>query len=140
MWNRIKRSFVGKKGVAITEMAVMAPMLLLLSLGTYDVANSISASIRLERAVQAGAQHALANSSDLNAIRQTVISAGEGLSTTSVPMPVMSCECANVVRTCSSSCPSGMKRMLEIRATTTLSPVLLRSQTQGVGHVMVRIS
>ena len=94
----------GRRGVAATELALMTPILLISLFGVVDVSNSVQTSIRLENAVQSGARYALANSSDLSAVRSAVIAAWPQLTTTDVPLTLLSCECADNVVACTASC------------------------------------
>lgn len=130
---------LGRRGVAVAEFAVVAPVMVLLLLGTVDVANMLQTSIRLERAARAGAQFAVARSSDMEAIRSRVIAAWPELTSADVPLPVVTCECAAAVVACGNSCPSGLMQILSVTANRTLSPRLLHSMNRGTGNAIVRL-
>src|SRR5690349_7195669 len=100
------RRRLGDRGVAAAELAVVAPLLVLLLFGTYDVANAVQTSIALERAVRAGAQYAAANSSDLEAVRAQVIAAWPVLTASDVPLPMLECGCGTTAVSCTASCPT----------------------------------
>jgi Flp pilus assembly protein TadG len=118
---------------------VVAPVLLLLLAAAHDVASSALASIRLETAVRAGAQQAMATPADMGAIRNAVIAAAPGLTAASVPEPVLSCECAGAGAGCGTPCPGGEARYVTITARSTLKPLLLPSLGEGTGHAVVRV-
>lgn len=130
---------LGRRGVAAAELALLAPVLVMLLLAVHDVANAMQISIRLERAARAGAQYAVANSSDLTAVRNAVIAAWPALTGNDVPLPVLACQCAATPVACTASCPSGLVQTITVRATRSLSPLLLTSRSEGVGHAVVRL-
>lgn len=128
-----------RRGIAASELAVVAPFLVLLLFGTHDVAQVMQASVRLERAARTGAQFALANPQDLSGVRSAVLSAATGLTNANVPMPVQSCECANTAVACTATCPSGLIRIITVSATQPLTPLLLSDRNSGVGSAVVRL-
>ncbi|MBP0445294.1 pilus assembly protein [Roseomonas sp. SSH11] len=130
---------IGRRGIAASELAVIAPLLLVLLAGVHDVANRIQVSLQLESAVQTGAQQALATPGNLTAIRNAVIAASPGLTTAEVPMPRLTCECAGAASTCGSSCPSGESRYITLTAQRNLTPLLISSLSSGSGHAVVQI-
>lgn len=137
-WTRSTRR-LGRRGVAASELAVLAPVLALLMFGAADVAQVMQSSLRLERAARTGAQYAIANPSDLAAVRGAVLAALPGVTGATVPMPVQSCECNAVPVACSATCAGGLMRVITITATQSLSPVLLTDRRQGVGSAVVRV-
>lgn len=130
---------IGNRGVAAAEFALVAPVLVLLLLGTFDVATLMQTSIRLERAARSGAQFAMANSTDMAAIQSRVIAAWPTLTTADVPLPVSACECAGVTVLCTASCQSGLVQTVTITARRTLVPHVLQTLTQARGHAVVRV-
>lgn len=128
-----------RRGIAASEMAVMAPVLVLLFFGTHDVAQVMQSSVRLERAARSGAQFAIANPQDLQGVRSAVLSAAPGLSNTIVPLPVQSCECGTTAVACTATCASGMIRIITVSATQRLTPLLLPNRTSGTGSAVVRL-
>ena len=130
---------IGHRGIAASEFALVAPVLLLLALGTFDIANAVQTSIRLERAARAGAQFAAANSADMEAIRSRVIAAWPELTTTDVALPSLACECAGTAVACTESCPSGLVQTITVTAHRRLSPYLLRTVAQGTGSAVIRL-
>ena len=130
---------LGRRGVAATELAILTPMMLALLFGVVDVSNSVQTSIRLEHAVQSGARYALANASDMSAVRSAVIAAWPQLTTTNVPLPVLSCECAGTVVACTASCAGGLVRIVTITATRPLSPLLISTLSRSTGNAVARL-
>jgi hypothetical protein len=128
-----------RRGVAASEFAMVAPLLLLLVAVAHDVANSALASIRLETAVRAGAQQAMATPADMDAVRNAVIAAASGLTAAEVPQPVLACECAGAAAACGAPCPAGEARWVTITARSALTPLLLSSLSSGVGNAVVRV-
>jgi Flp pilus assembly protein TadG len=117
----------------------MAPLLLTFMLGTVDISNSVQTAIRLERAARAGAQYAVADASDMAAVRNSVIAAWPELTTTDVPLPVLSCECASVGVACTASCAGGLVRIVTVTASRALSPMLLTTLTRSTGNAVARL-
>ena len=131
---------IGHSGIAALELALAAPILILLAVGAYDLGNDIQTSLRLERAVRAGAQYAAADTSDLGAVQRVVISAWPALTERDVPLPTVSCECAGVVVACTATCGTlGPARIVTVTASRSLSPLLLRSRDHGSGTAVVRL-
>jgi hypothetical protein len=130
---------LSRRGIAATEFAVVAPVLLLAVLAAHDVANLAQTSIRLERAVRAGAQQAAADPADLAAIRARVIAAWPELTEADVPLPVLACTCNASPVSCDLPCPGGATRLLTVTAHRSLVPHLLRSLTRGTGHAVLRL-
>ena len=130
---------LGRRGVAATELALITPILLIFMFGVIDVSNSVQTSIRLENAVQSGARYALASSSDMNAVRSAVIAAWPQLTTTDVPLPVLSCEFAGTVVACTASSAGGLVRIVTIKATRPLSPLLITTLSRSTGNAVVRV-
>ena len=131
---------LGRRAIAATELALVAPVLITLMLCVHDLADGFQVSIRLERAARAGAQVAMSGTTDLTAVQSAVISAWPALSASDVPLPVLSCECGTTSVSCTATCASGLIRTVTVRATRQLSPLLLRSYAQGVGHAVARLN
>ena len=130
---------IGQRGVAAAEFALVAPVLVLLLLGSFDIANAVQTSIHLERAARAGAQYAVANSSDMSAIRDRVIADWPELTAAEVPLPYLACECAAAAVTCSQSCPSGLVQTITVTAQRSLTPYVLQSIPRRTGSAVVRL-
>jgi Flp pilus assembly protein TadG len=127
------------RGVAAAELAVLAPVLALLLIGTADVANLVQTNIRLSRALSAGAQYAVVNEADLAGIQAQVIAAWPDLTAADVPLPVAACECAGAAAACAATCPGGLVSTVQITAQRRLTPYLLTAFSEGTGRVVVRL-
>lgn len=139
MLRRLYHACTERRAIAASELALVAPVLILLLLSTFDVANSVQTSLRLERAARAGAQYAIANSADMEAIRSRVIADWPELTTSEVPLPVLACTCANVTALCTATCAGGMVKTITITAKRTVTGFLLTSLPQPKGDAVVRL-
>ncbi len=127
---------IGRRGASAVEFALVAPVLLLLLAGTYDAANAIQLSLRLERAARAGAQYALADPGNATAIRDVVIQAWPELTVAEVSV---ACGCGAAAAACGTACPPGVSRTVTVTAERSLSPLLLQDFSKGSGHAVVRL-
>ncbi|MCO6419235.1 pilus assembly protein [Siccirubricoccus sp. KC 17139] len=127
---------VGRKGASAVELALVAPVLLLLLAGTFDLANVIQLSMRLERATRTGAQYAMANPSDATAIRNAVIQAWPELTPGEV---VVTCACGIAAAACGTACSAGVPRTVTVTAERSLTPLLLQEYSKGTGHAVLRL-
>lgn len=57
--DRLLKKFRDGRGVAVLEFAIVAPLLVLLVAGVFDLGNALQQEIRLYQAARAGAQFAL---------------------------------------------------------------------------------
>ena len=128
---------LGRRGVSAAEFAIMAPVLILLVFGTYDLGNAIQLDLRLERVARAGAEYAIANSSDETAIKNFVLGASPDLLAAEV---TVSCGCAGVaMASCSALCASTAAHTVSIAVQRSVTPLLLRTLSKGVGNAVVRL-
>jgi Flp pilus assembly protein TadG len=128
---------IGHRGVSAAEFAVAAPILVLLLFGTYDLGNSIQLSLRLERAARAGAQYAMVNPTDADAIRTHVISASPDLTAAEV---TVTCQCnGGSMTSCTATCASNLPFTVTVTAQRSLSPLLLRGMSEGTGNAVLRL-
>lgn len=137
-WTKCRR--IGRRGIAATEFALVAPVMVLLLLGSFDLANHMQTAIRLERAASAGAQYATINSSDMAAVRQQVLNAVSDLSGVVVSQPEITCECVVAPPVaCNTPCPGGMVRTIEVMAQRTITPLLLTTMPLATGRAVARL-
>jgi Flp pilus assembly protein TadG len=127
---------MGKAGAAAVELALVAPVLLLLSAGAYDAANAIQLSLRLERAARAGAQFAMANPTDASTIQSAVIQAWPELTAAEV---TVTCNCDATATACGAACSPGASRTVSVTAERSLSPLILASFNKGFGNAVLRL-
>ncbi|MGG5807649.1 TadE/TadG family type IV pilus assembly protein [Falsiroseomonas sp. CW058] len=128
-----------RAGSAAAEFAVLAPLLVLAVVGGHDVASAVGASLRLERAAQAGAQRLMADPSDLAAAQAAVRAALPGMTELEVPLPVLACLCAAAPIACGTACAGGETRIATVTARQRLHPALLGGMTQGEGNAVARL-
>jgi Flp pilus assembly protein TadG len=84
-----------RKGVSTLEFGLVAPVLILVLLGVFDLGNALQQSIRLESAARAGAQYAFAYPGDEAGIAAAVRANLTGWSNVVVQRPVRVCKCAD---------------------------------------------
>lgn len=136
-----------RRGVSLTEFALIAPVLCLLVMGSFDVGNAIQQSLKLEAAARAGAQYAFSRPADGAGIADAIRANLPGWSDITVPAPVMACRCDDgaAVPCSGGTCAAGTPAMyLSIRVTrpfsasTPLAAAVLPAQTLA-GHVELRL-
>ncbi len=98
-----------RRGVAALEFAVVAPVLVLMILSTFDIASAMWRTTRLELAARAGAQYAFAKPQDSAGIASAALSQLAGWSGVSVASTVMACRCdsGGAVDCSTGTCPVG---------------------------------
>ena len=84
---------LGRQGIAASEFALVAPVLLLLFVTMYDIGNAMWRTTRLELAARAGAQYAFAKPLDNAGITSTVMTQLSGWSGVTVGSTAMVCKC-----------------------------------------------
>ncbi len=98
-------------GVAAVEFALIFPFLMFLIVATGDVGLALARSLVVERAAQAGAQHAFLHGFSEIEVSDRVESAGFGLGIVADPKPSQTCGCPTAsdveVTACSAVCSSG---------------------------------
>ncbi|MDH5772691.1 MAG: pilus assembly protein [Rhodospirillaceae bacterium] len=118
-----------ESGISAVEMALIAPVLMIIFLGLVDYGIAIFSKLELTSSVRAGAQYALINSTNMAAIQTTVINSSNlDPANLAVNMPYVTCECSNgtVDATCLVVCPAGVLRhYVVIDATYTYVPFFL---------------
>lgn len=124
------------RGVSAAEFAVVAPILVLLLFGTYDLGNAIQLSMQLERAARAGAQYAAVSPGNADDIRQATANALPGLAADVTV--TYKCD-GTVIGSPTAPCPSGSALTVTVTAERSLSPLLLQDMSRGTGNAVVRI-
>jgi len=124
------RSFVrAESGVSAVEMALIAPVLMIIFMGLIDYGIAIFSKLELTSSVRAGAQYAIINSTNMAAIQTTVINSSNlDQANLVVNMPYETCECSDgtVDAACLVICPAGVLRhYVVIDATYTYVPFFL---------------
>lgn len=116
-----------QQGAMAIETAIIAPVLVLMSLGSYQVSSLVSRQSELESAAGEGAAIALASSPDTAAKRTTVkqvLMASTGLPTGNVTVTeVYRCNSSTVYITDSTTCTTGViSTFTKIYLTDTYTP------------------
>jgi Flp pilus assembly protein TadG len=100
----------GVRGVAAIEFSIVAPLLVLMLVGTIDAGTAIYRKMQVQNAVHAGAQYAMFNGFNASGITTAITSASNG-SINSSPAPQQFCGCPSMAGVamidCSSICPDG---------------------------------
>jgi len=108
---RLLRSFlrnrsVGSDGIAATEFAIFAPMLVVAMIGVADLGMGIHRKMQVQNAAQAGAAYAMVNGFSANSITSSVLNATSFAGISAEPAPTWSCGCPSSVGTTGASCNS----------------------------------
>jgi Flp pilus assembly protein TadG len=100
-----------QSGAAAVELALLAPVLTLMMVSVIDIGLGVYRKMQVEDAAQVGAQYAMRNGFDANAISNAVTSATNFSSIAASPAPVKFCGCATGFSistvSCGSTCPGG---------------------------------
>ncbi|MCK5166026.1 MAG: pilus assembly protein [Rhodospirillaceae bacterium] len=130
-------------GVSAVEMALVAPVLMIIFMGLIDYGIAVFSKMELTSSVRSGAQYALvkseiksagaaaiaASAANMAAIQTTIIdSSNLNPAKLVVPLPYKTCECSNgdLDATCTITCPSGtLRHYVVISATYTYVPYFL---------------
>lgn len=116
----MRRALLGRlrdrRGIAAMELALIAPVLLLMLLSTYDVASAMWRTTRLEMAARAGAQYAFARPQDSAGIASAALGQLAGWTGVTVASTVMACRCDNgsAVDCATGTCQSGSATLAPI--------------------------
>jgi Flp pilus assembly protein TadG len=98
-------------GVAAVEFAFMVPIFGLMLISVTDIGLSVYRKMQVEGAAQVGAQYAVVNGFDVNAISTAVTSASKATAVTATPSPTKFCGCLTGVSistvSCGTTCPGG---------------------------------
>jgi Flp pilus assembly protein TadG len=98
-------------GVAAVELSIIAPLLTLMMISVTDIGLGVYRKMQVEDAAQVGAQYAMRNGFDANAISNAVASATNSSAITASPAPVKFCGCATSsgvsTVSCGATCPGG---------------------------------
>lgn len=121
-----------RQGAAVLEMAVVAPVLLLMVVTFADFGRAISQRIDINAALRAGAQHALTASSSQVLVEQTVKDALPPSLKNAATMTVSTvCYCGVLaagstalppISGCADACPAPRAKMMTLRASVDFSP------------------
>jgi Flp pilus assembly protein TadG len=108
---RLLRSFlpnrgVGSDGIAATEFAMFAPMLVLAMIGVADLGMGVYRKMQVQNAAQAGAAYAMVNGFNASSITSSVLNATSFGGISAEPAPTWACGCPSATGTTGASCNS----------------------------------
>ena len=93
-----------RSGVAATEFAIFAPMVILGLFTMVDIGSAVTQRMEMDRNVRAGAQAAMSLNNDEASIRGIILASTEEPEKLKVEVN-MQCICAGSSASCSASCP-----------------------------------
>lgn len=130
-------------GISAVEMALIAPVLMIIFMGLIDYGIAIFSKMELTSAVRSGAQYALINSASMSSI-QTTVSSSSNLTPANlvVTMPYETCECSDgtLDATCTVTCSANtLRHYVVISATYTYVPFFLPSNIVLTNSSTIRI-
>jgi Flp pilus assembly protein TadG len=109
----LARAASDTSGVAAIEFGIVVPILVLMVVAVVDIGMGFYRKMQVEDAAQAGAQWAVKNGFDANAITSAVTSATSAPSISVSPTPVQFCGCATgstiSTTTCGTTCSGGVQ-------------------------------
>ncbi len=130
-------------GVSAVEMALIAPVLMIIFMGLIDYGIAVFSKMELTGSVRSGAQYALIKSTDMAAIQTTIISSSNlDPDNLVVDMPYKTCECSDgtLDATCTVACPSGtLRHYVVISATYTYVPFFLPNNITLTNGSTIRV-
>jgi Flp pilus assembly protein TadG len=98
-------------GAASIELAIIAPVVVLALICTFDLGLGIYRSMQVESAAQAGAEYAIARGYSVDGVTRAVASATSFTGIAANPAPLQFCGCAAAsgvtAVTCGQTCPDG---------------------------------
>ncbi len=130
-------------GVSAVEMALVAPVLMIIFMGLIDYGIAVFSKMELTGSVRSGAQYALINSTDMAAI-QTTVTNSSNLDVTNlvVDLPYKTCECSDgtLDATCTVTCSADtLRHYVVISATYTYVPFFLPSNMTLTNGSTIRV-
>jgi Flp pilus assembly protein TadG len=126
----LSRAASDTSGVAAIEFGIIVPILMLMVVAVADLGMGFYRKMQLEDAAQAGAEWAIKNGFDANAISNAVTSATSAPAISASPAPVQFCGCASGLRigtvTCGTTCSGGVQAgtYTTVSATMTYNTIL----------------
>jgi len=130
VWQGLSRLARHRGANAAIEMALIAPALVFMIVGTADYGTAIYRRMQVQHAAQAGADFAMRNGFNSAAIMTAVTSATAFAGLEAVPAPVESCGCASAGAVtpaiCGTTCAGGVAagRYISVSARGTYTTIL----------------
>lgn len=143
---QLRRLANDRSGGPAIEFAIIAPILVVCLIFTFDLGNALQTRIRLGEAVRAGGLYATSYNEDMNLVATAVTNAVPDWTNVTVATPVLACYCwasatgvyTTVTCATTTNCASGseMRRYVSISASRPLAPILLTNiSTIAFDHV-----
>jgi len=111
MLRRLLAYAAGNSGTSAVEFGLVVPILGLIVTSVIDIGFAVHYKMQVEDAAQTGAQWAIKNGFDANAISSAVTSATNASAISASPKPTTFCGCASgssvSSATCGGTCPGG---------------------------------
>lgn len=132
------------RGIAAAEFALIAPVMLTMMFGLYDIGNAIQIRLQLEQAVRAGGQFALSWPDQAGGISAAIKAALPPTWNASVSASAPACWCwdsgGSTATPCSTTCPSGSTKRsyVTLTATNNASPFLFSAVAGNSATYVVR--
>ncbi len=132
-----------RAGTAAVEFGLITPILLIIIMGIVDYGMAMFQKMELNGAVRSGAQLAMIDSGDEDAIKDAVVAAsGNAITTTDVATTTF-CECADETTiVCGGTCGDGSsnRTFMTITATTTNEGIIISSEDlNDSGTITIRV-
>jgi Flp pilus assembly protein TadG len=109
----LSRAASDTSGVAAIEFAIIVPLLVMMVVATAEIGMGFYRKMQVEDAVQAGAEWAIRNGFDANAMSSAVTSATSAPAISASPAPVQFCGCASgssiMTVSCGTICSGGVQ-------------------------------
>ncbi len=104
IWRAVRRLAAETEGAALVELTIVAPMLLIMVVGTMDLGLGIYCKMQVEHAAQAGAQYAVVNGFSSANISTAVTGATTLAGVAASPAPSEFCGCPSTTQVTTASC------------------------------------
>lgn len=131
----VLRFYQDRHGIAAVEFALVAPILVILMLGTYDLGNAAQQQIALQAAVQVGGAYAVHLPDDPTGVQAAVTAALPAGMTLINPggVAAVACSCSGVTGTfvCSAQ-PSACTAPMTLRITADIPYTTLTTLFSGI--------
>ena len=118
--NRFTRWTRDTSGTSAIEFGLIAPILILLCIGAYDLNDMSFRTSNMQTAVRAGIQYAMNGGEDLDAAKTIVNGAWSKKPSDGNVTATAACKCAGNTQACNSTCGTTMNKWITITATGTI--------------------
>ena len=117
---RFKRWTRDSSGTSAIEFGLIAPVLILLCLGAYDLNDMSFRTSNMQTAVRSGIQYAMNGGEDLDQAETIVNGAWSRKPDDGDVTATAACKCAGNTQACNSTCGTTMNKWITITATGTI--------------------